>query len=201
MGPAGTTLTAPSLDSSISADGRFVAFNSTGNITGTDSNGASPDVFVRDTALGKSYLVSTALFLAQGGTGENFGRISGDGRYIAYTSTATMGLTDTNNLDDVFVRALRIPEITTITPTTVGRGAPVTLTLTGSNFLSGARAMVAGTYASAVTVNNEHSITLTVTLPSNTTLGAADVFVNNLGTGPGPDSGTVGSCNRCVTVV
>jgi Tol biopolymer transport system component len=200
VGPAGTSPTGQNGRSSIAANGRWVAFSSTANITGTDTNGAVNDVYVRDLDVGRSYVVSTELFLAQANVASDTSRISGDGRYVAFGTAAKLTSGDTNIARDVVVRALVIPEITQIAPASVGRGVPTTITLTGRNFMPGARAMVAGTHASSVTVNNENSITLQVTLPATAALGKADVFVNNLGTGQGPDSGTVGKCAQCVTV-
>jgi Tol biopolymer transport system component len=200
IGASGTSPLGQHLRSSISASGRYVSFTSTGNITGSDTNGNIADVYVRDLNIGRSYVVSTELFLGQPSVASDNSRISGDGRYIAFGTLAKLTGGDTNVARDVVVRALVIPEITQVSPATVARGVPTTITVTGRNFLPGARAMVAGTYASSVTVNNENSITLQVTLPANTTLGKADLFVNNLGTGQGADSGTVGKCGQCVTV-
>jgi Tol biopolymer transport system component len=200
VGPAGNTVNGNSTRSSISADGRYVAFSSTANITGTDANGTVADTFVRDMQLNRSSLAGTATFLAQPSVGTAFGHISGDGRYITFTSTAALETTDTNNVNDVFVRALVIPEITNVAPGTVARGSMKTFTVNGNNFRPGARARVAGIDASSVTVLNEHALTLQVTLPLNTALGPADVYVNNLGTGAGPNTGTVGKCGGCVTV-
>jgi len=72
--------------------------------------------------------------------------------------------------------------------------------VTGRNFLPNARARVGGTDATTVIVNSETSLTLQVTLPSNATTGKVDLYVNNLGTGTGPNGGTVGKCALCVTV-
>jgi hypothetical protein len=82
----------------------------------------------------------------------------------------------------------------------VVRGSVATLTVTGRNFLAGARARLGDTDATNVVVNNEQSVTVTVTLPMNAPTGKTDLFVMNVGTGLGPDGGTVGKCAQCITV-
>jgi YD repeat-containing protein len=91
---------------SVSADGRYVAFESLAtNLTGiSDTNGVA-DVFVRDRVGGKTELISIS---TTGGVGNGESRdpsISADGRYISFTSTAgNLVAGDTNNTYDVFVR-------------------------------------------------------------------------------------------------
>jgi len=100
----------PSLDSSFSAstDGRYVAFASDAdNLIGNDTNGFR-DVFVRDVATNVAMLVSVGLggLAANGFSSEP--AISGDGRYVAFSSTATnLVIGDTNRSSDVFVRDLQ----------------------------------------------------------------------------------------------
>jgi Tol biopolymer transport system component len=90
----------------VSPDGRFVAFRSelTDLVPG-DTN-ASTDVFLRDRQSGTTELVSVAASggPADGASGEP--AMSADGRFVAFTSTATnLAGTDTNlHGQDVFVR-------------------------------------------------------------------------------------------------
>jgi Tol biopolymer transport system component len=97
---------------SISADGRFVAFDSdASNLVGGDTN-REPDVFVRDRKTGKTrrVSVSSAGHQATGGIGGNpiHPSISADGRFVAFDSFASNLVDgDTNGLpggEDVFVR-------------------------------------------------------------------------------------------------
>jgi len=88
----------------ISADGRYVVFDSgASNLAPGDANGLF-DVFLRDRVAGTTERIS----LASGG-GDPDGHsvapvISADGRYIAFYSEATNLVPgDTNNADDVFV--------------------------------------------------------------------------------------------------
>ncbi|MFQ5473449.1 MAG: TolB family protein, partial [Dehalococcoidia bacterium] len=93
----------------LSADGRFVAFQSDAtNLVLGDTN-AAPDVFVRDRQLGTTERVSVDSTGAQGvGTagisGSYAPSISADGRFVAFWSDATNLVPgDTNGAADVFV--------------------------------------------------------------------------------------------------
>ncbi len=91
---------------SISADGRFVAFNSLAtNLLPGDTND-SPDVFRRDLLTGRTTLVSGGR-AGQSDRGAHQPEISADGRQVAFTSESTNLIAgDTNNVADVFVRDL-----------------------------------------------------------------------------------------------
>jgi uncharacterized repeat protein (TIGR01451 family) len=86
---------------SISADGRFVAFDSEGtNLAKGDTNGTA-DVFVRDRLLGTTERISVG---AQFGGGTE-GTISDDGNRVAFVSFADdIVQPDTNLTGDIFVR-------------------------------------------------------------------------------------------------
>ena len=91
-----------------SSDGRFFAFASEAdNLAANDTNGFR-DVFVRDLATGTNTLVSAD---TSGLTGNGISfepAISGDGRFVAFTSSATnLVAGDTNEAMDVFVRDLQ----------------------------------------------------------------------------------------------
>jgi Tol biopolymer transport system component len=89
---------------SISADGRYVAFESqASNLVAGDTN-ATEDVFVHDRQTGTTTRVSVSSAGAQGDGHSNAPSISADGRYVAFHSGATnLVPTDTNNWYDVFV--------------------------------------------------------------------------------------------------
>ena len=88
----------------LSGDGSYVVFSSPGSeLVADDSNGAS-DVFVRDVARSTTRRVSVVNGGGQANGASNEGRISDDGRYIAFTSVATnLVHSDTNGVGDVFV--------------------------------------------------------------------------------------------------
>ncbi|MFZ2405828.1 MAG: hypothetical protein WAW41_11870 [Methylobacter sp.] len=92
---------------SISADGRYVAFNSiAANLVPGDTNGLS-DVFVRDRLTGATTRVSVDSAGMEGNAGSErnkYPAISADGRYVAFTSLSdNLVPGDTNEAQDVFV--------------------------------------------------------------------------------------------------
>ncbi len=94
---------------SISADGRFVAFESTAtNLVAADASNFLEDIYVRDRQLGLTMLASVDSAGVQPVSGRSTRpRISGDGQIVAYISTSTTLVPgDTNAETDVFVRDL-----------------------------------------------------------------------------------------------
>lgn len=88
---------------SISADGRFVVFNSFANLVPGDNNNAT-DVFMRDRQTGELRRVSVASDGAEGNNYSAFASISSNGRHIAFNSCATnFDPADTNNSCDLFI--------------------------------------------------------------------------------------------------
>jgi Tol biopolymer transport system component len=92
---------------SASADGRYIAYASEAdNLVPGDTNGFR-DVFVRDLASGTNLLVSADPNGVSGNGISTEPAISGDGRFIAFTSSATnLVAGDMNKVTDVFVRDL-----------------------------------------------------------------------------------------------
>jgi Tol biopolymer transport system component len=90
--------------SALSADGRFVAFDSSsGNLVANDTNGFK-DIFVRDRLLGTTELVSVDSAGVQGNANVFSPWISADGRYVAFFGAASnLVAGDTNGVWDVFV--------------------------------------------------------------------------------------------------
>jgi archaellum component FlaF (FlaF/FlaG flagellin family) len=97
-------------DTAISADGRYVAFESSAsNLVYGDTNGDA-DIFLKDTWTGQTSRVSTSSTgeQANGDSGNysvNAIAISGDGRYVAFSSRASnLVPDDTNGKSDIFVK-------------------------------------------------------------------------------------------------
>jgi hypothetical protein len=95
----------------ISADGRFVSFQSDASDLVTANVTNVPNVFVRDLQLGMTTLVSINRSGTGSGNGSSSGldagffTISSDGRFVAFGSLATdLVANDTNGTNDVFVR-------------------------------------------------------------------------------------------------
>lgn len=93
---------------SASADGRYIAYASAAdNLVSGDTNGFR-DVFVRDLASDTNLLVSADPSGVSGNGISTEPAISGDGRYVAFTSGATnLVAGDANQATDVFVRDLQ----------------------------------------------------------------------------------------------
>jgi Tol biopolymer transport system component len=110
-----------SRDASLSADGRFVAFNSAADSLSTEDDKAVADIFVRD-------LVTQTTTLASRATGpagapangiSEFPFLSPDGRYVVFESDAdNLSTEDNDAARNVFMRDLQLG-----TTTLVSRGA------------------------------------------------------------------------------
>ena len=94
-----------SLYAEMSADGRWIAFQSAATtLVAGDMNGV-PDVFLRDTWMGTTTRVSLGDQGQEGDRDSLEPAISADGRFVAFFSYATnLVAGDTNNAPDIFVR-------------------------------------------------------------------------------------------------
>jgi hypothetical protein len=103
-GQIGTSSFCPSR-SSISSDGRFVAFENTDdNIAPGDTNGQG-DVYLRDRVAGTTLRPNLSTSGAQGNLTSYHPSISADARFVVFVSSASNLVPgDTNGFDDVFIR-------------------------------------------------------------------------------------------------
>ena len=159
--------------SSISADGRFVAFTSAAtNLVTGDTNG-SRDIFVRDRQLGTTTRVS--VFSGGGGQGASDSSdpiISANGRYVVFTSAAANFIQgDTNNVSDVFRH-----DLATRVTTRVSVGA---LLSNGFSTQANGPSFVSGISADGQIVVFTSGAT---NLVSGDTNGIVDAFVRDIGT-------------------
>jgi Tol biopolymer transport system component len=109
MDSLGSEGTGPSFNPSISADGRYVAFDSqTDNLIVGDTNPfPGYDIFVHDRQTGITTLVSKDSNGIQGSGDSTLPSISSDGRYVAFESIATNLVAPvTNGKVHIFVRDL-----------------------------------------------------------------------------------------------
>lgn len=157
----------------VSADGRFVVFESyADNLVSNDKNNWS-DVFLKDTHTGAVTRIST-----NSAGGESHGTISdasmsADGRYIAFISTANdLVAGDTNNTPDVFVKDTLTGKTTRVSTSSTGQQGD------GGNYPEGS--VTAKISADGRFVVFEAS---DQNLASNDTDGDPDIFVKNLQTG------------------
>jgi Tol biopolymer transport system component len=194
-----------SFESSVSADGRFVAFSSLAtDLVESDTNGVS-DVFMRDGATGVTSRVSesTAGGQANGASsGSGLPSMSPDGRFILFVSDASsLAPADTNAAEDVFVHD-QVSHVTTLVSVSSAGAVGNSLCLNGS--ISADGQLVAFDSSSTNLVagdTNDRSDVFVHDLRDPVVCRAGTV---NAGTGPIADvlllNGSAGDGNRFVTV-
>ena len=154
-------------ESAISADGRFVVFQSrASDLVANDTNGTS-DVFVRDLQTATTSLVSVNhTGTGSGNTGSILPVFSSDGRFVAFRSAASdLVANDSDGVQDVFVRDLK-------TGTTILVGAD---DVDNDNNIANYMLSADGRFMSFLSVASD--------LVANDTNGTSDVFVRDLQTG------------------
>lgn len=87
--PSNTTGNGTSYQPRFSSDGRYVAFSSTASDLVATAGNAGFDVFLRDTEQNLTTLITTASDGGPPNGGSRFPSVSGDGRFIAFSSAAT----------------------------------------------------------------------------------------------------------------
>jgi Tol biopolymer transport system component len=193
--PAWYTTSSPS----ISADGRFVAFTSSATLEDADLFNGWNDVYVHDRETGNTTLVS------ENHETLGFGHsrqpdISADGLYIAFHSWAeNLVPGDTNAQGDIFIKRRPGLAITSVVPEHLPTGATTAVTITGSNFLTGANVEVEFGTVSNIVVVDENTITAEVTVLPEQAAGAADVRVYLYGGATGLLTGALALCENCVS--
>lgn len=122
VGVTGQELDADSVWAGISADGRYVAFESDAGNVGTNDVAFS-DVFLRDLVMGTTELVSASAGNTAGNQDSYSPCLTPDARHIAFNSFASnLIVGDTNFLPDVYVRSRCFVEFEILGAGTVGSG-------------------------------------------------------------------------------
>ncbi|MDR6290293.1 Ca2+-binding RTX toxin-like protein [Inquilinus ginsengisoli] len=152
----------------MSADGRYVVFQSTAtNLVGGDVNGFF-DVFLRDTLTGTTTLLSTATGGTQGNNVSSVAAVTDDGRFVFFNSTATNLVGgDSNAALDVFMRDTLTgvtTRVSTLSDGSQANGASQNVDVTGDGAFIGFQS----------TATN---------LVGGDSNGFSDVFVKNLSSG------------------
>lgn len=108
----------------ISADGRYVAFQSqASNLVNGDAN-QKADVFVRDVQTGQTVLVSATADGSSANGDSDVPSISADGRFVAFQSDASdLVEGDTNGKTDIFIRNLAEGTTVRVSVSTAGEEA------------------------------------------------------------------------------
>jgi len=175
---SGRQANGPSAMPAISADGRYVAFQSfASNLVRGDTNGLT-DAFVRDLATGKTTRVSLTSRGRQARCNIGYCEstepvLSEHGRHVAFQSSATnLVRHDTNRLGDVFVRDRRTGKTTRMSVDSRGRQGGGDRTNNGSN-------------APAISGNGRYVVfhSADSNLVRGDTNGVFDIFVHDRRTG------------------
>jgi Tol biopolymer transport system component len=166
----------PSEGSSVSADGRVVAFRSFAtNLVPGDRNRV-PDVFVRDRASGVTERVNVSSTGAEANRESFRGMVSADGRFVGFRSSASnLAPHDTNRALDVFVHDRVTGKTVRVSVATGGaqaRGQGVSKLVRHSAFMSRPFLSRHGRYAAFTSRAGN--------LVRGDTNGHADVFVRDL---------------------
>ena len=167
---AGVPADGDSLDVDISADGRYVAFETFAtNIVPDDANGSAGDIVLFDAQTGGLSLVSRrGAAGVQGNDASYAPSISADGTKVAFGSRATNLISsDTNGRSDIFVRDLVAGVTSRVSTDSSGRQA-------NNSSFDAVIASGGGFVALSSLASN---------LVSGDTNGARDVFLKNLSTG------------------
>ena len=115
QGPGGIASNGDSRWPSISADGRYVSFDSDATTLVTGHTGTESDVFVAATGTGEVALVSVSTGSDPANGVSGCSGISADGQWVAFNSAATNLVDgDTHAQRDIFLRDLRAPATTSI---------------------------------------------------------------------------------------
>jgi hypothetical protein len=155
-----------SFGEAISADGRFVAFESrSSDLTAEDDANSSTDVFVRDLQTGTTTLASVNRFgTGSGNSFSEFPAFSATGRFVAFTSDATdLTANDTSTTVDAYVRDLQTGTTTLVSVNrsgTASGGSPTRVSVDG-------RLVAFRSGASDLTADHD-------------TIGTGDVFVRDV---------------------
>ena len=183
-----------SYNPAISADGRYVVFESDAtNLVSGDTNGTR-DIFVKNLTNNNVIRVSTASNGTQGNNGSSSPAISADGRYVVFESTSSNLVSgDTNGTRDVFVKDLTTNNITRLSngsdsslgsvktyhPSISADGSYITFASYSSNLVSGD---TNGSYdvflSSRRVINGNVGITVNL-VPVVTTTSAALSYIEN----------------------
>jgi Tol biopolymer transport system component len=175
----------------ISADGRFVVFESlASNLVAGDGNGAS-DVFLRDRQAGTTVRVNLSSAGVEANLQSHHASVSSDGRYVAFDSAATNLSSQDSNGVDVFRR-----------DTSAGVTILVSLASSGAAALgSSSRATISADGNRIAFESNAGNLT------SDDDNGTTDVFVRDVNAGtttcvsvdPAGDPGDFGGWNAAIS--
>lgn len=152
----------------ISADGRFVAFDSdAANLVRGDRNNIT-DVFRHDRVTGETVLVSISSDGQQGDASSHAPAISADGRFVVFHANSPLVPEDTNETTDVYVRDIQAGTTTLVSAALDGTAG------NGTSFIQD----ISGDGRFVVFVSSATNL-----IPNDVVDNEANVYVRDLVTG------------------
>ena len=188
MTPGGLSGSGPSFNPQLSADGRYVLFESeASNLVPNDTNGALRDVFVRDLLNQTTTLVSVSVTGGSGNSHSFAEFISQDGQLVGFRSPGTNFVSAPElNQYNIYLRNLSTQTTTLVTATFDGSGGERdSLGLNKARLSPDNRFVAFDSVAANLVVNDTNSTLRDVLirdLQMNTTVL---VSINDAGTGTG----------------
>ncbi|WP_020563965.1 TolB family protein [Methylosarcina fibrata] len=165
-----------SLETSVSANGRYVVFQSyASNLVENDNNGV-PDIFVRDLVSGTTRRISVDSSGTEANDSSQGAVISANGRYVAFQSFASNLVSgDDNTNSDVFIHDLKTGTTRMVSVNTSGEEAGAFCFYTG----------VAGTGGASISADGRYVAfqSFACDLVPDDTNDAQDIFVRDLKAG------------------
>ncbi len=171
---AGTQANGGSINASLSADGRYVCFESSAtNLVAGDTNG-NTDVFVKDLGTGAVTLVSQRADGTRASGFSGSATLSADGRYVAFYSVANNLVDDDHNgWYDVFVKDLHTGAIERLGVAPDGSGGvPTIMTFTWHPVFSADGSSITFTSPSRTLLPEDPTNSVQVYTVSNPLFGA-----------------------------
>lgn len=196
----------------VSTNGRYVLFQSGASNLLADPTSSSSNSFVRDRTTGTTLLagLTTQQTEPAGADAQHSGStpnaISGDGRYLVYSSSASDVLGPGNDangaVEDVFMRSNPVPFIFAVAPASMARGTTGTVNLIGSNLnATGALIVIGdGVTVNSVVSSSSTQISLSVTVAANAAPGTRTPLIVQSGTGGPAFSGGLAFLPEAFTV-
>lgn len=155
-----------STNPTVTDDGRWVTFlSSCTNATASDTNGATTDLFARDTVADVNYVISVDSMGAQLASATTSGSVAGGGTYFVFASAGAFVAGDTNGASDIYLRDITMGTTSRVSLSN-GGGDPTGGASTTPSLTSDARYVVFASTATNI-VNGD-------------TNGVQDIFVRDL---------------------
>lgn len=165
---AGVASGSSAANAQLSADGRYVVFESIGDDLVTGDTNTAHDIFRKDLWTGETVRVSTSSAGAQANGDSYRPSISGDGRFVVFESVGTnLVAGDTNSQSDVFMKDMVTGQTTRVSTSASGQQ--------GNDYSNSARISSNGKYVGF--------ISYATNLVAGDTNVARDAFVKDLTTG------------------